>query len=56
MTGIKIMLYFIALMLVLVISWAIQDIHLGWGYTVGMIGVLVAYFVAITAIAKRTNK
>ena len=56
MTGIKIMLYCIALTLVLIISWAIQDIHLGWGYTVGMIGVLVAYFVAITAIAKRTNK
>lgn len=56
MTGIKIMLYCIALTLVLIISWAIQDIHLGWGYTVGVMGVLVAYFVAITAIAKRTNK
>ena len=56
MIGIKIMLYCIAVTLVLIISWAIQDIHLGWGYTVGMIGVLVAYFVAITAIAKRTNK
>jgi hypothetical protein len=56
MTGIKIMLYCIALTLVLIVSWAIQDSHLGWGYTVGMIGVLVGYFVAISAIAKRTNK
>jgi uncharacterized membrane protein YccC len=56
MTGIKIVLYFIALMLVLLISWAIQDIHLGWGYTLGMLGVLVAYFVGVTAIAKKTNK
>ena len=56
MTGIKILLYFIALMLVLVISWAIQDIHLGWGYTLGILGVLTAYFVAVNAIAKKTNK
>jgi hypothetical protein len=56
MTGIKIMLYFIAVVLVLIISWAIQDIHVGWGYTVGVMGVLVAYFVAISALAKRTNK
>ena len=56
MTGIKILLYFIALMLVLVISWAIQDIHLGWGYTLGILGVLIAYFVAVNAIAKKTNK
>jgi hypothetical protein len=56
MTGIKIVLYLIALMLVLVISWAIQDIHLGWGYTLGMLGILTAYFVAVNAIAKKTNK
>jgi hypothetical protein len=56
MTGIKIVLYFIALMLVLVISWVIQDIHLGWGYTLGMLGILTAYFVAVNAIAKKTNK
>jgi hypothetical protein len=56
MTGIKIVLYFLALTLVLLISWAIQDIHLGWGYTVGMLGILAAYFVAVNAIAKKTNK
>jgi len=56
MTGIKIMLYFIALTLVLVISWAIQDIHLGWGYTLGTLGILIAYFVAISALTRKTNK
>jgi hypothetical protein len=56
MTGIKIMLYFVALTLVLIISWAIQDIHVGWGYTLGILGVLVAYFVGVKAIAKKTNK
>jgi uncharacterized membrane protein YccC len=56
MTGIKIVLYFIALMLLLIISWAIQDIHLGWGYTLGILGILVAYLVAVNAIAKKTNK
>jgi hypothetical protein len=56
MTGIKIVLYFIALMLVLLISWAIQDIHIGWGYTLGMLGILTAFFVAVNSIAKKTNK
>lgn len=56
MTGIKIMLYFIALMLVLIISWVIQDIHIGWGYTLGILGVLVAYLVGLNEITKKTNK
>jgi hypothetical protein len=56
MTGIKVMLYFIALTLVLLISWVIQDIHIGWGYTLGILGILIAYFVAVNSIAKKTNK
>lgn len=56
MTGIKIMLYFIALALVLIISWAIQDIHIGWGYTLAMLGVLMAYFVGVSALRKSMDK
>ena len=50
------MLYCIALTLVLIISWAIQDIHLGWGYTVGMIGVLTAFFVAVNSVTKGSRQ
>jgi hypothetical protein len=56
MTGIKIMLYFIALLLVLIVTWAVQDNHIGWGYTLITIGVLAVYFVAITAIRKSVDK
>jgi hypothetical protein len=56
MTGIKVMLYFIALLLVLVITWAVQDSRIGWGYTLITVGVLAVYFVAITAIRKSMDK
>jgi hypothetical protein len=45
-------LYFIALTGILIASWQIQDIHLGWGYTLGLIGLLVAFFVAINSLTK----
>jgi hypothetical protein len=56
MTGIKVMLYAIALLLVLVITWAVQDSRIGWGYTLITVGVLAVYFVAITAIRKSMHK
>jgi hypothetical protein len=56
MTGIKIMLYLMALLLVLIVTWAVQDSQIGWGYTLITIGVLAVYFVAITAIRKSMDK
>jgi hypothetical protein len=56
MTGIKVMLYAIALLLVIVITWAVQDSQIGWGYTLIAIGVLAVYFVAITALRKSMDK
>jgi hypothetical protein len=49
-------LYFIALTGILLASWHIQDIHLGWGYTLGIAGLLVAFFVAVNALTKDTRK
>jgi hypothetical protein len=52
----KIVLYFIALSVVLLVSWQIQEIHLGWGYTLGMLGVLIAFFVAINSLTKGSRQ
>jgi hypothetical protein len=49
-------LYFIALTGILLASWYIQDIHLGWGYTLGVLGLLVAFFVAINSLTSQRRK
>jgi hypothetical protein len=56
MVGVKILLYFVALAAVLVLSWQLQTVHLGWGYTLGMVGVLTAFFVAIHSLSKGSRQ
>ena len=51
-----IMLYLIALTGILIVSWQIQEIHLGWGYTLGVLGLVIAFFVAVNALTKDTRK
>jgi hypothetical protein len=43
-------LYIMALTGILIASWHIQDIHAGWGYTLGLVGLLVAFFVAVNSL------
>jgi hypothetical protein len=49
-------LYLIALTGILIVSWQIQEFHLGWGYTLGVAGLIVAFFVAVNALTKDTRK
>ena len=56
MKSIKIVLYFTALAIVLIAGWVLKDTHLGWGYTVGMFGILSIYFVGISALRKSIDK
>jgi hypothetical protein len=49
-------LYIIALTGIMFASWQIQEIHLGWGYTLGIAGLLVAFFVAINSLTKDSRK
>jgi hypothetical protein len=49
-------LYMIALTGILLASWHIQEIHLGWGYTLGIAGLLVAFFVAVNEFTKDSRK
>jgi hypothetical protein len=51
-----IILYLISLTGILIASWQIQEIHLGWGYTLGVAGLVVAFFVAVNALTKGTRK
>ena len=51
-----IILYLISLTGILLASWQIQEIHLGWGYTLGVAGLLVAFFVALNALTKERRK
>jgi hypothetical protein len=51
-----IILYFITLTGILITSWQIQEIHLGWGYTLGVAGLIVAFFVAVNSLTKGTRK
>jgi hypothetical protein len=54
--AVKMFVYFIALFVVLLLSWQIQAVHLGLGYTLGLVGLLVAFFVAINALTKDSRK
>jgi hypothetical protein len=49
-------LYFIALTGIMFASWQLQEIHLGWGYTLGVAGLLVAFFVAVNSLTKERRK
>ena len=51
-----IILYLISLTGILIASWQIQEFHLGWGYTLGMMGVLTAFFVAINSLSKGSRQ
>jgi hypothetical protein len=51
-----VILYLIALTGIMIASWQIQEIHLGWGYTLGIAGLLVAFFVAVNALTKDSRK
>ena len=49
-------LYLISLTGILLASWYIQEIHLGWGYTLGVVGLLVAFFVAVNSLTTGRRK
>jgi hypothetical protein len=54
--AVKMFVYFIAVSVVLLLSWQIQTVHLGWGYTLGLIGLLAAFLVAVNALTKDSRK
>ena len=51
-----VLIYIFALTGILIASWELQEIHLGWGYTLGVAAALVAFFIAIHALTKDSRK
>jgi hypothetical protein len=51
-----VILYLFGLTGILLASWQIQEIHVGWGYTLGVAGLILAFFVAVNALTKDTRK
>jgi hypothetical protein len=51
-----IILYIFALTGIMLVSWEIQEIHLGWGYTLGVGALILAFFVAVNALTKESRK
>jgi len=51
-----IILYIFGITGIMLLSWQIQEIHLGWGYTLGVAGLILAFFVAVNALTKESRK
>jgi hypothetical protein len=51
-----IILYLISLAGILIVSWQIQEIHLGWGYTLGVVALIIAFFVAVNSLTTGRRK
>ena len=51
-----IILYIFSITGIMLLSWQIQEIHLGWGYTLGVAGLIVAFFIAVNALTKASRK
>jgi hypothetical protein len=52
----KMLFYFLSLGAVLFLSWKIQEIHLGFGYALGTMGILIVFLITINALTKDSRK
>ena len=51
----KLVVYYLALMVVLALSFAIQLVSPSWGYALGILGVIVTLTVAVNELAKEAK-
>ena len=51
----KFYLYIIALAIILWASWKIQEFHVGLGYGIGVIAMLIAFFITINEFTKESR-
>jgi hypothetical protein len=51
----KVYLYFISLAAILWASWTIQEFHVGLGYGIGVIAMLIAFFITINEFTKESR-
>jgi hypothetical protein len=53
---VKIVVYYLVLMVVLILSFALQLLSPAWGYTLGILGVIITFTVAVNELAKEIRK
>lgn len=51
----KVYLYFISLAIILWVSWTIQEFHVGLGYGIGVIAMLIAFFAIVNELTKESR-
>jgi hypothetical protein len=51
----KFYLFIIAMAVVVLASWKIQEFHVGLGYGIGVIAMLVAFFITINEFTKESR-
>jgi hypothetical protein len=51
----KLYLFFIALAIIIWASWTIQEFHVGLGYGIGVIAMLIAFFTLINELTKESR-
>jgi hypothetical protein len=51
----KFYLYIIALAIILWASWTIQEFHVGLGYGIGVIAMLIAFFITINEFTRESR-
>ena len=52
----KLFAYYVALMIVLILSWSLQNINQGWGYLLGMTGVVIVFVLGLNELTKEIKK
>jgi hypothetical protein len=55
MKMLKVYLYFISLAVILWVSWTIQEFHVGLGYSIGVVAMLIAFFATINELTKESR-
>jgi hypothetical protein len=53
---VKLFTYYVALMIVLILSWHLQEMNQAWGYMLGITGVVIAFTLALNELSKGLKK
>jgi hypothetical protein len=52
----KIFAYYVALMIVLILSWNLQELNQAWGYLLGLTGIIICFGLALNELTKEVKK
>jgi len=52
----KLFAYYVALMIVLILSWNLQEVNQAWGYLLGITGVVICFILALNELTKEIKK